>query len=127
VLSRAEAVALFDRRREAWLSGDLERYLALFAPDLVIEIPGRDPIVGRDAYAELVRASDEHVAPVSFEFHEIAVHESRVLSEWTIEIERRSSGTRVAYRGMSICEIRHGLIAWWREFYDPSALRPRDL
>ena len=63
-LTHADAVAVFERRRDAWLSGDLDAYLALFAADLVIDIPRRERIVGRDTYAELVRLSHEHVAPL---------------------------------------------------------------
>ncbi len=125
MLDRDEAVALFEQRRAAWLGGDLEAYLALFTDDLVIEIPGREPMHGLARYAELVRASHEHVEPVRFDFHEIAVHGSTVLSEWTIEIARRADGERITYRGMSICEIRDGRIARWREYYDPAALRAR--
>lgn len=123
-LTHAAAVALFERRRDAWLAGDLDAYLSLFAPDLVIDIPRRDRIVGRHDYAELVHLSHEHVVPVRFEFHHLAVHGTIVLSEWTIEIERRDGGQRITYDGMSRCEIRDGLIASWREYYDPAALRP---
>jgi limonene-1,2-epoxide hydrolase len=122
VLDPDEVIALFEQRRDAWLRGDLDTYLGLFADDLVIEIPGRDPIHGLARYAELVRASHEHVEPRRFEFHEIAVHGSKVLSEWTIEIARRADGARITYRGMSICEIRDGRIVRWREYYDPADL-----
>ena len=125
-VTHADAVALFERRRDAWVAGDLDAYLALFAPDLVIDIPRRDRIVGRDAYAELVRVSHEHVVPVRFEFHHLAVYGSIVLSEWTIEIERRDGGERVTYDGMSRCELRDGLIASWREYYDPAQLTRTD-
>jgi limonene-1,2-epoxide hydrolase len=125
-VTHAEAVALFERRRNAWVTGDLDAYLALFAPDLVIDIPRRDRIVGRDDYAELVRLSHEHVAPVRFEFHHLAVHGSVVLSEWTIEIEFRADGRRATYDGMSRCELRDGLIASWREYYDPAQLTGSD-
>ena len=124
-VTHADVVALFERRRDAWVGGDLDAYLALFAPDLVIDIPRRDRIVGRDAYAELVRLSHEHVAPVRFEFHHLAVHGSIVLSEWTIEIEFRADGRRTTYDGMSRCELRDGLIASWREYYDPAQLARR--
>jgi len=124
--THADAVALFERRRDAWLAGDLDAYLALFASDLVIDIPRRDRIVGRDAYADLVRLSHEHVTPLRFEFHHLAVYGSIVLSEWTIEIERRDGGERVTYDGMSRCELRDGLIASWREYYDPAQLTRTD-
>jgi limonene-1,2-epoxide hydrolase len=125
-VAHADAVALFERRRDAWLAGDLDAYLALFAPDLVIDIPRRGRIVGRDAYADLVRRSHEHVAPVRFELHHLGVHGSIVLSEWTIEIEFRADRRRATYDGMSRCELRDGLIASWREYYDPAQLTSTD-
>ena len=123
-MTRDEAVQLFDRRRRAWLAEDVEGYLALFHDDLVIDVPGRPTMRGIDAYAELVRRSNEYVKPVSFDFHEIAVDGATVLSEWTITIERRDGGRRITYDGMSRCEIRDDVITSWREYYDPAQLRP---
>ena len=42
-MTHAEATALFDRRREAWLREDLPAYLACFAEDLVFGSPVHDP------------------------------------------------------------------------------------
>jgi uncharacterized protein (TIGR02246 family) len=123
-MDRDEAVALFEKRRDAWLREDLDAYLALFADDLVLQTPMGEPLRGLAAYAELVRRSYEHVRPVAFEFHEIAVHGSRVLAEWTITIGVRATGRQIPYRGMSICEVEDGRIRSWREYYDPADLRP---
>jgi uncharacterized protein (TIGR02246 family) len=121
---RQEAVALFERRRDAWLAEDFEGYLGLFAPDVVLQTATGKPYQGRDAYGDLVRRSYQAMRPVAFDFHEIAVHGSSVLAEWTITIERRADARQLSYRGMSICEIRDGLIQWWREYFDPALLRP---
>lgn len=118
-----EVRALFEQRRVAWLAEDFDTYLGLFDQELVIEVPGRDPIHGLPAYAELVRTSYEHVRPVAFDFHALALDGPRVLSEWTITIEWRADGRQVSYRGMSICTLRDGRIASWREYYDPAPLR----
>jgi uncharacterized protein (TIGR02246 family) len=122
-VTRDEAVELFDRRRRAWLAEDLDAYLALFDDGLIIQVPGHEPMRGRAAYAELVHRSHEHVRPVAFEFHEIAVDGATVLSEWTITIERRADGRRITYDGMSRCEIRDSVITSWREYFDPAQLR----
>ena len=47
-----------------------------------------------------------------------------VLAEWTIAIERRDSGQRIEWRGMSVAEIRDGLIVTWREYWNPLAVMP---
>jgi limonene-1,2-epoxide hydrolase len=123
MIDRDEALRLFDRRREAYLSEDFDTYLNLFSEGVVLQTPMGEPVRGRDAYGELVRRSARTVRPVSFEFHEIAVHDSKVLSEWTITLERRADGVPMSYRGMSICELTDGRISRWREYFNPADLR----
>jgi len=124
VLDRDEAVRLFERRRDAYLAEDLDAYIELFAEDLVLKTPMGEPIRGREAFRELVRRSYGVTRPVSFEFHEIAVHGPKVLAEWTITLENKADRKQLSYRGMSVCELRDGLIQSWREYYDPADLRP---
>jgi uncharacterized protein (TIGR02246 family) len=124
-LSREQAVELFERRRTAWLAEDAEAYLALWAEDMTLEIPGRDaPIQGKTQYARLIEASMRRMQPVAWSFHSLAVDGDQVLAEWTIESEVRDEGRRVEWRGMSICRIREGLICEWREYWDPTRLQP---
>ena len=124
MVDRDEAQGLFDKRVQAWLSEDLDTYMDMFAEDLLMQTPMGEPLQGRAAYGELVRRSLQHVRPVGFEVHEIAVDGSKVLAEWTQTHEVRADGRRLRYRGMSICEIRDGLIHAWREYYDPADLQP---
>jgi limonene-1,2-epoxide hydrolase len=122
-LTLAQAHELFDRRRAAWLAADLDAYLALFADDLEIHMPGRaEPVRGIEPYRKLVAQSFEWARPASFDFHHLAVNGDTVLAEWTISVERRDNGARVGWRGMSVCEIRDGQIAWWREYWDPASI-----
>jgi ketosteroid isomerase-like protein len=123
-LNVADASALFDRRRSAWLSADAAAYLACFTDDLEITVPGRaDPIRGIGAYGRLVQRSFAWARPQSFEFHHLAVTEDDVvLAEWSISTERIADGGVSAWRGMSACGLRDDRIAWWRESWDPSQL-----
>ena len=123
-LSRDEALQLFERRRTAWLAEDVAGYLALWREDLVIELPGRsEPVRGLTAYERVVRRSFEHIRPVAWTYHHLAVDADHVLSEWTIEGELRSAGSPVSWRGMAVCRLAGGRIARWREYWDPAALR----
>jgi len=116
----AEAVTLFERRRDAWLRSDIDAYLALFADDMTFQSPlHAEPLRGRAAFADLVRQSMQFSRPVRFDFHCIAVHGDIVLAEWTIAIERRDAGRRIEWRGMSRATIRDGLIHEWREYWNP--------
>jgi ketosteroid isomerase-like protein len=122
VISPEAASELFDRRRRCWLAEDIEGYLACFADDLAIEVPGREaPLRGIDAYERLVRRSFAWARPVSFEIEHLAVTpDGTVLAEWSIATERRDGGGAVAWRGMSACGIDEGRITWWREHWDRS-------
>ena len=117
-----DARTAFDRRRAAWLAEDLDGYMACWIDDMVIDVPGRT-ITGQTAYRELAASSFAWAKPVDFEFHHLAVDGDVVLADWTITVERRRDGETVAWRGMCACELRDGLIVWWREYYeDPAGL-----
>jgi len=121
--SHDEAVALFARRRDAWLREDLDAYLALWAEDMSFQSPVHAaPLRGRAAFAELVRRSFAFSRPAAFEFTHIAVHGADVLAEWRIAVERRDGGKRIEWWGMSVAEIRDGVIHAWREYWNPADL-----
>ncbi|MBM4243102.1 MAG: nuclear transport factor 2 family protein [Deltaproteobacteria bacterium] len=123
-MTRDEALALFGRRRDAWLSGDLETYLALFAADLVFQSPAHaEPLIGRDAFEKLVRASAAHLEPQEFVFTDLAVDGDVVLAEWRIAARHRATGRRIEWWGMSTCSTRDGLITRWREYWNPADVR----
>ncbi len=125
-LTREIAVALFERRREAWLASDADAYMALWSDDMVIDIPGRsESICGKDAYAKLIDSSMKSLRPVSWEFHSLAVDGDQVLAEWTLTGEYRAGNKSIRWRGMSICRLRDGLISEWREYWDPASLQER--
>jgi limonene-1,2-epoxide hydrolase len=118
-----EAVALFEKRRLAWLREDLDGYMALWAADMTFQSPVHaEPLRGRDAFLELVRQSLALSRPLRFNFHHIAINDPMVLAEWEIAIARRDTGGVIAWHGMSIAEIRDGLIQVWREYWNPMAL-----
>ena len=125
MLSHEDALALFERRRRAWLAEDLDAYLALWTEDMTFQSPMHaEPLRGRSAFAELVGRSLATTRPVRFDLEHLAVRDDAVLAEWCIAVERRGSGGRIEWRGMSVAEIRDGLIRTWREYWNPAALMP---
>ena len=120
--SREEAVALFDRRRRAWLAGDVDAYLALWADDMRFVSPVHPQPLDRGRFAALVRTSMAAARPLAFDFLHIAVAGDIVLAEWRIAIER--AGVRVEWCGMSVAEVRDGLIHYWREYWNPADVIP---
>ncbi len=121
MVTRTEALALFAARRDAWLRGDLDAYLALWAEDMTFQSPVHaEPLRGRAAFADLVRQSLAVARPVALDFTHIAVVRDVVLAEWRIAIERRDGGRRVEWWGMSVAEVQDGLIRRWREYWNPA-------
>lgn len=123
LLTREDALALFEQRRQAWLREDIEAYLALWSEDMTFQSPVHtEPLRGRAAFAELVRQSFAFSRPLRFDFEHIAVHGAVVLAEWTIAVARRDSGQTLEWRGMSVADIRDGVIRMWREYWNPAFL-----
>jgi len=117
----AEAQAVFARRRDAWLARDLDGYLACWADDMTFQSPMHaEPLRGRAAFADLVRMSMSFSTPVSFDFTHLAVNGDVVLAEWVIAIQRTADAKRVEWWGMSVAEVRDGLIHRWREYWNPA-------
>jgi limonene-1,2-epoxide hydrolase len=118
-MDQAEPAALVLKRRDAWLSEDLDTYLSLTADDYTIEADGIEQNRGRASLEQTVRRNYEKYRPISWEFHEMAVDGTKVLAEWTVTMEARSTGSRWSLKAMSICEVRNGQLAWWREYRLP--------
>jgi len=124
MLTLAEATRLFDARRTAWLREDLDGYLALWADDMTFAAPSHpEPLRGRAAFADLVRRSNVVTRPLRFNVLHLAIAgDDVVLAEWVITVEHRHSGQQITWRGMSRCTLRDGLIAEWREYWNPADL-----
>ncbi len=123
MLTEAEATTLFERKLDVWLREDVDAYLAFWAEDMTFGSPmNAEPIRGRAAFAALLRTWAPAMRPLSMEIEHLAVAGDTVLSEWTVCLEERSSGRKIIWRGMSLAEYRDGLIATWREYWNPADL-----
>jgi uncharacterized protein (TIGR02246 family) len=116
-VTAADARAVFSRRVDAWLAGDVDAYLSCWHHDLELTLPGGRVVRGLDAYRRMVEQSFAWATPVSFDVHALAVDGDRVLSDWTIRARRTDDDVVVEWRGLSICELRDGRITWWREHH----------
>jgi len=118
MITVAQAWAMFGHRVDAWLAQDVASYVDCWHDDMRIELP-TGVIVGAATYRKLVEASFAWAAPVSFDVHHFAVDEAAgiVFGDWTIRTRRRDDDVIVEWRGLSVCELRDGRIAWWREHH----------
>ncbi len=120
MLTHAVATTLFERKLDAWLREDTDGYLAFWAEDMTFGSPMHpEPIRGRDAFAALLRTWGPALRPLSMDVEHLAVAGDVVLSEWTVGLEERATGRQIRWRGMSVAEYRDGLIARWREYWNP--------
>lgn len=122
MISEIEARDLFERRRMAWLNGDTDAYLALWAPEMSFQSPLHQIPLDRLAFEQLIRASASVSRPLRFDVENLAVCGDLVLAEWTIAIERRDQGRITQWSGMSAARYSGGLIVEWREYWNPLLL-----
>lgn len=123
MLTLDEATTLFERKLEAWLGEDNERYLAFWAEDMTFGSPmNPEPIRGRATFAALLRSWGPAMRPLSMAIEHLAVAGDTVLSEWTVGLEERATGRQIVWRGMSVAGYRDGLIVNWREYWNPADL-----
>lgn len=115
-MNAATAREVFARRVAAWLAEDVDAYMDCWHDDMVITLPS-GVVEGRARYRRLVEQGFRWAAPVAFDVHHLAVDGDAVLSDWTIRARRRDDGVVVEWRGLSVCELRDGLITWWREHH----------
>jgi hypothetical protein len=113
-----DAVALLEKRRDAWLQQDVDAYLSLFSEDFV-SADGANQTSGLSEWAEVVRLSDERALPIDWEFHVIAVHGSSILAEYTVTMEPKGTGVQRSVHGMSISEVRDGVFTAHRDYRWP--------
>jgi limonene-1,2-epoxide hydrolase len=107
---------IFMRRVAAWLAADLDAYMECWDDGMVIELPS-GVIRDKTKYRKLVESGFAWAAPVSFDVHHLGFDGDVVLADWTIRARRNEDGALVEWRGLSVCELRDGKIAWWREHH----------
>ena len=118
-----DAMAMMEKRRAAWLQQDVEAYVSLFSEDFAFS-DGVEQVRGRVAWEQVIRANNERSSPISWEFHDVAVHGSNILAEWTVTIEPKGTGATLSLHGMSISAARDGVFTSHHEYRWP--IEPQD-
>ena len=130
-MSSATPADVLAERRRLILSGDVDGFVDLFAPDGVIEGPFMGPpgaslrLEGREAireYSHRVMAS-----PLRLEEYEVAeLYQAQdpevVIAEVRGKATVTTTGRSLTTTSIQILRIREGHIVLWRDFADPRIL-----
>lgn len=105
----------------AWDDIDLDRILALLAPDAVYQSGPARPVRGHDQIAALLREMTRGLSACEFEILHLAVSGDVVFTE------RRDvvtvGGVTAVLPVVGVFEIRDGMIREWREHFDQAEHR----
>ncbi len=110
--------ALHDVEKE----GDVEGMVALFDDDAVIQNP-RDPspLSGREGARRFWRSYRDSYEEIHSDFSKIVATDDTAMLEWTSS-GRNAAGERVVYSGVSVVEMRDGLVHRFRAYFDTHEL-----
>jgi uncharacterized protein (TIGR02246 family) len=126
-MSSATPADVLARRRHLILSGDMDGFADLFAPDGAIELPFAPPgVPSRLAGREAIREYSRHVKTLPLRLEDFEVVELyQTLDPEVVIVEMHTKGT-VTTTGKSftatsvqILRIRDGHIVLFRDFPDP--------
>jgi len=127
----ATPAEVLDRRRHLLLSGDIDGFADLFAPDGVIETPFAGPpgMPARQEGRETIREVARQVLALPLRFDDLEIAEFyQTQDPEVVIVEVRAKGT-VTTTGLSftttsiqVLRIRDGHIVHFRDFADPRVL-----
>jgi limonene-1,2-epoxide hydrolase len=112
-----EPLEVVTRFCAAWGAVDVEALGAFFTDDAVYHNIPVDPVVGRDAIKATIAGFTAGVARIEFEVVQIVGDGPVVLTE---RIDRffRDGRPPIELPVMGAFEVRDGLIAAWRDYFD---------
>jgi uncharacterized protein (TIGR02246 family) len=106
------------RRARAWMERDLDAIVADFATDAVLEAPGGQRIVGREAIRANAQKWLDLLSQVTIDVTRVIAAGDEAAVEWTWTEIHRSDGSRHSAEDAIIVEIRNDQIVYWREYFD---------
>src|SRR5271155_5631523 len=101
----------------AWNRLDLDKVEAMLAPDVFYHNIPMEPCIGRAAFRAAIATLPAIAA--NWTIHVIAASGNCVLTERT-DAFTLAGGKQISIRVMGTFEIEHGLIAKWRDYFDPA-------
>jgi limonene-1,2-epoxide hydrolase len=107
----------------AWNRRDLPAIEATLAPDVVYHNIPMAPVAGREAVMASLTPFVGACSEIDWRILNLAVTDSGVVLTERVD-DFVMAGGRLSVRVMGVFEIRDGLIAAWRDYFDPAELQP---
>ena len=109
---------LIDRFGRAWMSGDVDQLIAVFAPQAVfVETPFSPPLNGRDAIRSYWNDVPYHQSEITFTSGEIYGAGPWFAAEFKCTFRRRRTGEWVDARGAIFCETEGETVTEMRMYW----------
>lgn len=104
----------------AWAQPDPDRIASFFTEDAVYHNIPMEPVVGRQAIRDFVAGFAGALDGIDFVIHHQVTAGDLVMNERTDTL--RGGGKETPLPVMGTFEIRDGLIAAWRDYFDLAAI-----
>lgn len=120
--ANADAARFIGALHDIETKGDVEGMVALFDDDAVIQNP-RDPApqFGREGARRFWRTYRDSFEEIHSDFSKVVTTDDTAMLEWT-STGRSIGGERVVYSGVSVVEMRDGLVHRFRAYFDTHEL-----
>ena len=100
-----------------WSHPDLDELVSRFTEDAVYHNIPMAPVEGRPAIRDFIAGFLAGFDGIDFTLHHQSGQGAIVMNERT-DVMRRKDGSEFALPVMGIFEVRDGLIAKWRDYFD---------
>jgi len=111
-------IGLFDSFTDGLAKKDIKKIMNLFTEDATYAVYalGYKPAKGKQAIKALIEADLKKVEDYSVNKLFACEKENNLVVEWRVRFREVSSGKNVEMQGVSIMDVKNGLIHNWREY-----------
>lgn len=104
-----------------WATPDVEKLTGYFTEDAVYHNIPMSPLHGRPAIKEFIEGFTVALDGIDFRIHRQLTNGQLVMNERT-DVLRRKNGGEIHLPVAGIFEVRDGLIAAWRDYFDMATI-----
>jgi limonene-1,2-epoxide hydrolase len=111
-------IGLFDAFTDGLAEKNIEKIMKLFTEDATYAVYalGYKPAKGKKAIKALIEADLKKVKDYNVNKLFVCEKENNLVVEWLVRFREVNSGKIVEMQGVSIMDVKNGLIHNWREY-----------